>query len=61
MMHILKFMSMAMKRILGIEEKNRVRVHIMIEQELYDQVKQRNDQISDLVNVLLERELISKK
>ncbi len=54
-------MSLVMKRILRVEEKNRTRVHLMIEQELYDLAKQRNEPISDLVNVLLERELISKK
>lgn len=54
-------MSLAMKRILGVEEKNRTRVHIMIEQELYDLAKERNEPISDLVNILLDKELIIKK
>lgn len=54
-------MGIAMKRILGVEPKNRVRVNVMIEKEFLDEMKQLNMHRSDTMNVLLEKELSEKK
>lgn len=54
-------MSLAMKRILGMEKKNRIRVDIMIEKEFLAAIKERNMRLSDTVNVLIEKELSAKK
>lgn len=54
-------MALAMKRILGVEKKNRIRVDIKLEKELVSLAKQHNMRLSDTLNVLLEKELIEKK
>lgn len=50
-----------MKRILGVELKNRVRVHVGIEKELFDALKKLKYPISDFINVVIEKELNKKK
>ncbi len=55
------WISLAMKRILGVEKKNRIRVDIKLEKELVSLAKQHNMRLSDTLNVLLEKELIEKK
>lgn len=54
-------MMLAMKRILGIEKKNRIRTNIMIENEFKEIMDDRRIIYSDLINVLLEKELVEKK
>lgn len=54
-------MSLAMKRILGVEPKKRIRTNLMIETEFMDIMRKQGTCYSDLVNVLLERELLEKK
>ncbi len=51
----------AMKRILGVEKKNRIRVDIRLEKELVQTAKENTIHLSDTLNVLLEKELIEKK
>lgn len=56
-----RYMAIAMARILGTEPKNRIRTNMMIEEEFLIALKERNMRLSDTVNVLLDRELSAKK
>lgn len=50
----------AMKRIMGVEKKNRIIVKVSIEKELLNALNQHKYHISDLINVLIEKELNDK-
>lgn len=52
--------SIIMKRILGVEKKNRVRTTVMIEKEILEAIKKSNLQMSDTINTSLEKTLTDK-
>jgi post-segregation antitoxin (ccd killing protein) len=47
--------SVAMRRILRLEKKNRVKTSVHIEEEFFNILKDRHLSISDITNVALER------
>ncbi len=49
-----------MKRILGLEKKQRKTVTLRIEQEIIDRMRQDNLDISDFVNTSLEKSFAEK-
>ena len=48
-------MSFVMKRILGIEKKRRVDVHVYLEKELIDVLRENGYLISNTINIALGR------
>jgi|GEM_PF-1539334 hypothetical protein len=52
--------SIAMKRILKLEKKNRIMTTVHIEKELYDIIRLNNYRLSDLVNIALEKHFREK-
>ncbi len=53
-------MGIVMKRMLGVEKKNRKRADVMIEHELLEAMKKGGLHFSDTINVSLEKELTAK-
>jgi hypothetical protein len=56
----LKSSGMTMKRIVGIEKKQRITKTVRIEQELIDQMKKNSLDLSDFINVSLEKSFAEK-
>ena len=52
--------SIAMRRILNIEKRDRKTISVRIEKELYEIIKNNGFHLSDLVNIALEKHLKEK-